>query len=408
MSLLSASVYRSRRIASVAVIFSCLCFWEYWACAQRLSNEEFMANLTAISDANDLNTVLSGYPPNEQRTWQDVRSQTWREVWAKAQQDVSLERAYQDLGVTYPPKRSLISMDEAQRRVEARMKNGSGPQLQPFDEAKARRQVEETYPLWRIGDRVSFTDGLGRRVEGKLIEANRVRVRVGDRTVSSADFTDDILTHTDETARQKAVEKAVKRLRGKDSLATGRAQQEALTAAQAEVCGPNGFTLCDGKWYTTQGIADFAEQHRRKMTTRRATAYYPQALTLKGFALLKGQWYPKAVVAAYDAEQAAGRAAGEKYVRENMFLGGRPVGGSFASFDDAWQRSQGLSQMNAGMMDAAREASMAGGEGTRVLSPSLSESYRPTLNTTTGRWDVTPFRRGTGADGVLFDTMRGE
>ena len=112
----------------------------------------------------------------------------------------------------------------------------------------------------------------------------------------------------------------------------------------------------------------------------------------KGLVQYNGEWVTRQELEEYRRQQVASQQAQKR--RALSSLRSSAVGGRFRSAEAAWAYADSLSRNNSGTMDAYREASIGGGEGSMVLPGRLLQRYKPILDPEDSRWwIVVPFDR---------------
>lgn len=230
--------------------------------------------------------------------WQASVQKARVELRELVREEITEEMIAKRMGFPWPLVEASISpaalAKTVQDEVEARLKAAeAGPEDKDLQAA-----AEAAFPVWKVGDEVSFRDKRGRQITGRIRSVYPGSVRIGMSMVSLGDMDAETRAHFDEKAAAGYRAKAATAERSK--FERGRAELEAELKAEIEerLHVAHGYLLIEGDYVSPAEVRKRVAYARLRQIEWEAQRREADYMTKKGFVRWDRDWIP---VAARDA-----------------------------------------------------------------------------------------------------------
>lgn len=226
-----------------------------------------------------------------------LRSKAAAQAAEEAAQAVSAEAIAQECGFDHPVPPPTATPEEIARGVTAETARQVGERFPDSAEERLRAEIEARYPVWKIGDPVSFElrGGLGRStdVEGRLRETTESRVRVNDHWILKTDMTEADRARVDPDFRAALVDKEYRAALFLWRDDRQRFADRLLPEVTERLYTEAGYVRVGGRWQSRLAVFEERRQAaQRKEERRRRLAIEEQVFREAGYVLRDGEWQP--------------------------------------------------------------------------------------------------------------------
>ena len=243
----------------------------------------------------------------QEEDWHKVLEDLCSAYRSSLQQRITLEKVAERVGVVGLEQEQTRTheevMLEAKRRLEARVE----AEIPAVDAEKVRAEAEEACRLWKVGERIEFTDRRGRKIQGKLTFVSSSSIRVGGKNIGSVDFTPEVMVHIDAAKSQHAIINTIQKIYEENSVKREGLSQKLLPRITNEVYQESGFVRFGNAWYNRQEVTSFLETQRKTLLQEEYDRGIARHLRANGFVQFESEWIPKEMVAEKEKEKAQQR-----------------------------------------------------------------------------------------------------
>ena len=163
---------------------------------------------------------------------------------------------------------------------------------------KIRNGIENSNPMWKIGDRIKVTSQINRIHEGKIYAITPTSIRIGDDIIYDVDFTDEISVHVNRNKWNTFITKLVAKKEQEFSPSIYKIEQSLYDQAGNKY----KMTKFQGAWYTDDGIEKLANKKWASLIQERVIKLQRIEFSAIGFIWYANNWYPKDVAKQMYAE----------------------------------------------------------------------------------------------------------
>lgn len=248
--------------------------------------------------------------------WQAPVQKARVELRELVKEEITEEMIAKRMGFPWPLAEASISpaalAKTVQDEVAARLKTAeAGPQDQDLQAI-----ADAAFPVWKVGDEVSFRDKRGRRITGRIRSIYPGSVQIGMSMISLGDMDAETRAHFDEKAAEDFRNRAMTAERSK--FERGRSKLEAELKAEIEerLHAAHGYLLIEGNYVSPADVRQRVAYARLRQIEWEAQRREADFMAKKGFVRWDRDWIP---VEARDALLA--QAAERREVEKNALAG---------------------------------------------------------------------------------------